>query len=340
MGQLRACEKRGVTRPLLQLEAASRRYVSRGGFLAKPVAVQAVAGVSLQIARGETLGLVGESGCGKSTTGRLALGLERPDSGDILFDGKSIVGLPLAQWRQLRQRMQLVYQDPLGALDRRLVAAQQIGEPLDIHSLGGKSERLARVADLMQSVGLGSDHGQRFPHELSGGQRQRVIIARALASGPDLLVCDEAVAALDVSIQAQVVNLLMELQARLGLSMLFISHDLKVVRQISHRIAVMYLGQIVETGSADDLFADPQHPYTRALVAALPSSRRRGQKQVLLEGEPPNPAARPSGCAFHPRCAFVMARCRVEPPLLTLRSGQRFVSCHLDASSHTGAQAA
>ena len=328
-----------MSQPLLQMRDVNKSYAGRGTFLAKAPKVQAVAGVSFDLRRGETLGLVGESGCGKSTTGRLLLGLERPDQGDVLFDGASTLGIPAPQWRAMRQRLQLVFQDPLGALDRRLAAARQIAEPLEIHGLGTRAEQSARVAELLQAVGLTPDHGQRYPHELSGGQRQRVIIARALASKPDLLVCDEPVAALDVSIQAQVVNLLMDLQEKLGLAMLFISHDLKVVRQVSHRVAVMYLGQIAEIGSSDTLFAHPQHPYTRALAAALPSPRHRERKPVLVEGEPPNPADRPSGCAFHPRCAFAMPRCRSEAPALVQRTAERAVACHLEALPQ-GAQAA
>ena len=324
-----------MTAPLLQLQDVRKTYLGRAGFLAQPVTVTAVAGLSLDVARGETVGIVGESGCGKSTTGRLAVGLERADSGDVRFDGASIVDISATAWRRLRRRMQLVFQDPLGALDRRLTAATQVGEPLQIHRIGSSSERMDRVAHLFRSVGLSPDHGQRFPHELSGGQRQRVVIARALASSPDLIVCDEPVAALDVSTQAQVVNVLMDLQERLGLTMVFISHDLKVVRQISQRVAVIYLGKIVESGDADRIFLDPLHPYTKALVAALPSASRRGQRPLLLEGEPPNPAAQPSGCAFHPRCPFVMALCRTDAPVPQDLGAGRLVACHLHDGART-----
>jgi len=224
----------------------------------------------------------------------------------------------------LRARMQLVPQDPLAALDRRLKVAQQIGEPLLIH---GGGDRRDRVASLLHDVGLSAEHGARYPHALSGGQRQRVVLARALATGPDLLVCDEPVSALDVSIQAQIVNLLVELQARRGIAMLFISHDLRIVRQVSHEVAVMYLGRVVERGEPDIVFAEPAHPYSRALVAAVPGSRRA---RTILQGDPPDPAARPTGCPFHPRCVLAVPRCRAETPELKPRpSDGRQVACHV-----------
>ena len=228
-------------------------------------------------------------------------------------------------WRRLRARMQMVFQDPLGALDRRLTIGTQVEEPLIIH---GRAAGHERVTSLLLEAGLRADHAARYPHELSGGQRQRAVLARALATAPDLLVCDEPISALDVSIQAQVMNLLMELQARRGMAMLFISHDLRAVRQVSHRVAVMYLGRIVEEGSPDDVLHAPAHPYARALVSAIPHPGRRGQR-ILLAGDPPNPADRPPGCAFHPRCADAVARCRVEAPALLPRSDGRLVACHL-----------
>jgi peptide/nickel transport system ATP-binding protein len=234
-------------------------------------------------------------------------------------------------WRAQRARMQMIYQDPLGALDRRLPALAQVREPLDIHDIGAPSERAVLAMALLTRVGLSAQQAARFPHELSGGQRQRVVLARALMTRPDFLVCDEPVSALDVSIQAQVVNLLVDLQAELGLAMLFISHDLRVVRQVSQRVAVMYLGDFVETGEADDLFAAPLHPYTRALVSAAPVTARAGKPQrIVLKGEPPNPAQRPAGCSFHPRCPFAIARCRSDTPALkpAARNG-RSVACHL-----------
>jgi peptide/nickel transport system ATP-binding protein len=315
--------------PLLEAAELTRRYSMRQGLLGRTVEVRAVDGVSLTIERGRTLGLVGESGSGKSTTGRLVLGLEQPDSGVVTINGSALPLAGTTAWRQQRARMQMIYQDPLGALDRRLPIVAQVREPLDIHDIGTPNERDARAADLLASVGLHAEQGRRYPHELSGGQRQRAVLARAIATKPDLLVCDEPVSALDVSIQAQVVNLLLDLQADLGLAMLFISHDLKVVRQVSHRVAVMYLGRIVEEGDADTLFASPAHPYTQALVSASPAPGQRGRPRIVLEGDPPNPAARPSGCAFHPRCPKALARCKVESPaLLPVRAG-RVAACHV-----------
>jgi peptide/nickel transport system ATP-binding protein len=225
--------------------------------------------------------------------------------------------------------MQLVFQDPLGAMDRRLTIARQVAEPLDIHNIGDKAERADRVAALLADVGLRPDQGARHPHELSGGQRQRAVLARALATNPRLLVCDEPVSALDVSIQAQVVNMLTDLQEARGIAMVFISHDLKVVRQVSHSVAVMYLGRIVEQGDPEALFADPVHPYTRALVSAIPVPGSRRMSRIVLTGDPPNPADRPTGCAFHPRCPVAVASCAVETPALQTMADGRSVACHL-----------
>src|SRR6185369_4311975 len=307
----------------------SRSYTMRSGMFGRSTAVHAVDGVSLTIAKGETLGLVGESGSGKSTTGRIVLGLEPPDSGAVRFDGKSMAAPGTAAWRAQRARMQMIFQDPLGALDRRLPVATQIREPLDIHGVGEPAEREERVRELLRAVELTPAHGARYPGALSGGQRQRIVLARALATKPDFLVCDEPVSALDVSIQAQVVNLLADLQAELDLAMLFISHDLRVVRQISGRVAVMYLGRVVELGSADDLFVSPQHPYTRALVSASPTPGARRGERIVLSGDPPNPAAKPAGCAFHPRCPRAFARCRTDAPALVEVAPDRSVACHL-----------
>ncbi len=318
-----------MTAPLVEVSTISRSYGTRSGLFGRGTAVNAVDGVSLSIRRGETLGLVGESGSGKSTTGRIVLGLEPPDRGEVRFDGRAMAAPGTAAWRAQRARMQMIFQDPLGALDRRLPAAAQIREPLDIHGVGTPAEREDRVRELLRAVDLNPAHGARYPGALSGGQRQRVVLARALATGPDFLVCDEPVSALDVSIQAQVVNLLADLQAQLGLTLLFISHDLRVVRQISNVVAVMYLGRIVEIGSADDLFARPEHPYTQALVSASPAPGRRSAGRIVLAGDPPNPAARPSGCAFHPRCPRAIARCATETPVLALAGSDRQVACHL-----------
>ncbi len=314
---------------LLSAQSLAREYKTRHGLFGGWRPVRAVDKVSLELERGETLGIVGESGCGKSTLGRVLLGLERPDAGEVRFNDQPMPEWGSAKWRESRKLMQMIYQDPLGSLDRRLNARTQIQEPLDIHSMGSAQERNHRVAELLDWVGLSADHAARYPHELSGGQRQRIILARALAMRPDLIVCDEAVSALDVSIQAQVVNLLADLQERLGLAMIFISHDLKVVRQVSRRIAVMYLGRIVEEGDGETMFAHSLHPYTQALVSAAPVPGQPSHHRIILSGEPPNPAARPSGCSFHPRCPQAQSICRdVVPELRDIRAGAR-VACHL-----------
>lgn len=313
---------------LLEARDLVRRYALRRGVLGRSVPVTAVAGVSLTLQRGRTLGLVGESGCGKSTTGRMLLGLEVPDAGSVIFEGRAMPAPGSAAWRALRARMQMVFQDPLGALDRRMTVAALVSEPLVIHGPGGATERHGRVEALLRDVGLRPDHGARYPHELSGGQRQRVVLARALATGPALLVCDEPISALDVSIQAQVMNLLVDLQQERGMSLLFISHDLRAVRQVSHRVAVMYLGTIVEEAEPDALLRDARHPYTQALVSAIPHPGRSGNR-IVLQGDPPNPAARPSGCPFHPRCPVAVERCAREAPGLRGKPGGHRVACHL-----------
>ena len=305
----------------------ARTYQLRRGVFGRPVAVRAVDGVSLHVGAGETLGIVGESGSGKSTLGRMVLGLEKPDGGAVTFDGAPMPEPLTAAWRRSRARMQMIYQDPLGALDRRLTVRDQVAEPLAIHGLGASSERMEKALAMLGRVGLSRHVASRYPHELSGGQRQRVVLARALMTDPAFLVCDEPVSALDVSIQAQVVNLLVDLQESLGIAMLFISHDLRVVRQVSRRVAVMYLGRIVEEGDADDLFADPRHPYTRALVSAAPAPGGK-RERIILTGEPPNPAARPPGCAFHPRCPLAAEVCRRTTPELEPVGTGHVAACH------------
>ena len=325
--------------PLLHAQDLVRRYVMRRGMFGRAVEVRAVDGVSLTLRRGETLGLVGKSGCGKSTTGRMVLGLEVPDSGGVAFANERMPPPGTPEWRRLRARMAMVYQDPLGALDRRLDIGTQVAEPLEIHGIGTRADRPGRVEALLRGGGLRPDQARAFPHELSGGQRQRAVLARALATGPDLLVCDEPISALDVSIQAQVMNLLSEVQARTGVAMLFISHDLRAVRQMSHRLAVMYLGRVVEEGEPDEVLHAPAHPYARALVSAIPHPGRRGGR-IVLTGDPPNPAARPAGCACHPRCAVASAVCAREVPALKRRPADgRLVACHVaqgDAAPGTG----
>ncbi|HLG44997.1 MAG TPA: oligopeptide/dipeptide ABC transporter ATP-binding protein [Reyranella sp.] len=316
---------------LLEVSNLARSYdVRRGRWpFAKPATLHAVDGVSFALPAGRTLGLVGESGCGKTTTAKLVLGLVPLTAGEVRIGGERLPPAHSPDWRALRRRMQMVYQDPLGALDRRLSVGRQVMEPLVIHGLGNASERREKALAMLDAVGLTQHHFDRFPHELSGGQRQRIVLARALILDPQLLVCDEPISALDVSIQAQVVNLLLALQQKLGLAYLFISHDLRMVRQVSHEVAVMYLGRIVEQGDPDRLFATPAHPYTQALVSAIPTHTRGRKRRIVLPGEPPNPVDRPAGCAFHPRCPHAVARCRLETPALrTLADGRR-AACHL-----------
>ena len=279
--------------------------------------MKAVNNVSLQIMPGETLGLVGESGCGKSTLGRLVLRLDDPTAGEIVFEGSDLAPLSRAQMTDVRKRMQVIFQDPYSSLNPRMTVGQIIGEPMHVHAIRPKAEIPDRVAELLQLVGLFPYMALRYPHELSGGQRQRVGIARALAVEPRVIVCDEAVSALDVSIQGQVINLLEHLQHQLGLTYLFIAHDLAVVRHISNRVAVMYLGRIVELASSDELFANPRHPYTQALLAAAPVPDpviERTRPRTIITGELPSPLNPPSGCVFHPRCPMATEECKKAVP--------------------------
>lgn len=311
----------------LVCQVRARRPAGSGVIWRRRPPVRVVDGVNFTIPRGRTLGLVGESGSGKTTIARAMLGLAAAAGGRVVIDGEPVTARRDAAWRRQRRRMQMVYQDAAGALDRRMTVAAQLREPLDIHDISDPSHRPDFVRLRLAEVGLGADLGARYPHELSGGQRQRVVLARALMVDPDLLVCDEPVSALDVSVQAQVLGLLEDLTAARGLTMLFISHDLRVIRQIADRIAVLYLGRIVEEGPAGAVLHDPQHPYTRALVAA--AAGRRRDRGTIVTGEAPDPAARPAGCGFHPRCPDAQAVCRVRDPAPVIMADGHRVACHL-----------
>jgi oligopeptide/dipeptide ABC transporter ATP-binding protein len=313
--------------PLLQLDSLTKRFPVRDALGRKAGAVHAVDGVSLAITEGETLAIVGESGCGKSTLGRLMLNLITPDSGTVRFAGQDLTKLSASALRARRRDMQLIFQDPFASLDPRMTVEQAVAEPLRLHRIVPRAEERARVASLLSRVGLRPELAGRWPHEFSGGQRQRIAIARALASQPKLIIGDEPVSALDVSVQAQVVNLLSDLIRDLGLTFVLISHDLGVVRHIADRVAVMYLGRIVELGPAADVLSAPKHPYTRALLAAVPG---HGTKAPPIEGDVPSPISPPPGCRFHTRCPFVQDRCRVTSP--ELGSTPHAVACHLDGS--------
>ena len=317
--------------PLLEVKALYRYFrIKKRHLFGRAAKVQAVDGVSFTLEEGETLGLVGESGCGKSTTGRLVLNILTPSAGEIRFDGADVTGLDPKDWRALRLDMQMIFQDSLSALDPRMNIGDQIREPLDIHDIGNARERADKVNGMLDAVGLPLGVVQRYPHELSGGQQQRVVIARALILRPRLIVCDEPVSALDVSIQAQVINLLRDLQARFKVAYLFISHDLSVVRHISDRIAVMYLGQIVETAARDELFDRPRHPYTKALIAAIPiPDPKIRRERVILHGDPPSAIDPPAGCRFHTRCPHAKPICGTEVPVLKPVAAGHLVACHL-----------
>ena len=317
--------------PLLEANELVKHYPLRGGLFSRASgAVRAVDGVSFALARGETLGLVGESGCGKTTLARLVLRLEEPSAGGLRFEGEDLLRLGARALRARRRHFQIVFQDPMSSLNPRMTVGQILAEPLAVHGIARGAAADARVIELLDQVGIPASWRERYPHEFSGGQRQRIGVARAIALGPKLVVCDEAVSALDVSVQAQVLNLLLELRARLGLAYLFISHDLSVVRHVSDRVAVMYLGQIVEHAATSALFTAPAHPYTKALLSAIPvPDPRRRRERIVLAGEVPSPANPPAGCRFHTRCPAVMARCsREAPPVYRVGEGHE-VRCFL-----------
>ena len=312
---------------LVEVKDLKQYFPIRTGFM-KTALLKAVDGVNFAIRPGETLGLVGESGCGKTTVGRTLLRLYKPTGGEIYYDGNLITDQNMIEYRP---KMQMVFQDPYSSLDPRMTVEEIIGEPLDVHKLySNKTERREKILGLMELVGLNAEHATRYVHEFSGGQRQRIGIARALAVDPKFIVCDEAVSALDVSIQAQVINMFEELQEKLGVAYLFIAHDLLVVRHISDRIAVMYLGRVVETADADELYDSPIHPYTQSLLSAVPipdPNIAKSSKRIILEGDVPSPLKMPSGCAFRTRCRFATEKCAQECPSLTDRGGGHMVAC-------------
>jgi oligopeptide/dipeptide ABC transporter ATP-binding protein len=318
-------------KPVLEVRDLKKHFPIKKGLLRTTVGhVYAVDGVSFTVNPGETLGLVGESGCGKTTVGRTLLRLVEPTSGQILLDGKDVTTLPRAEFRPYRREMQIIFQDPFSSLDPRMSAGSIVGEPLKVHGVGSSAERRERVAAIFERVGLRRAQMDNFPHQFSGGQRQRIGIARALALNPKLIIGDEPVSALDVSIQAQVINLLMDLQRELGLSYLFISHNLAVVEHISHRIAVMYLGRIVEYADKKTIFTSPRHPYTEALLSAVPvPDPAIKRKKVILQGDVPSPVRPPPGCHFHTRCPIAQAHCKVEAPKLREVAPGQMVACHL-----------
>jgi peptide/nickel transport system ATP-binding protein len=318
---------------LLEVEGLVRHFVAERSVFGRPTAfVKAVDGVSFHVEAGETLALVGESGCGKSTVSRLVLRLIEPDAGRIRFEGRDLLAFDASELRAFRRQAQIIFQDPYASLNPRMTISQILGEPLALHDLVPPARRRARIEELLRLVGLEPRFARRYPHEFSGGQRQRIAIARALAVEPKLIICDEPVSALDVSIRSQILNLLRDLQDRLGLSYIFVSHDLAVVKHIADRVAVMNLGGIVETAETDALFASPRHPYSRALLSAIPVPKPQAKRsRMLLQGEMPSALNPPPGCRFHPRCPFAVDRCRIEAPQLLSDGSGHATACHRTA---------
>lgn len=323
-----------MTEPLVQVRHLKKYFPITSGILFQREvgSVKAVDDVSFDIFPGETLGLVGESGCGKTTTGRTLIQLYKPTAGEVIFDGQDLTVMKATTLRNLRQHLQMIFQDPYASLNPRWTISRIIGEPLRVHKVTTtQNDYLERVEALLETVHLNNNYMNRYPHEFSGGQRQRIGIARALASNPKFIVCDEPISALDVSIQAQIVNLMEDLQEKLGLTYLFIAHDLSMVRHICNRVAVMYLGSMVELAERDELYDHPLHPYTQALLSAVPvpdPRKTRARKRIILEGDPPSPANPPSGCRFHPRCALAKDHCKVEIPVWREISPKHWVACH------------
>ncbi|MDM7458245.1 MAG: dipeptide ABC transporter ATP-binding protein [Paracoccus sp. (in: a-proteobacteria)] len=314
--------------PILSTNALEKRFTSGKSIIGKPTVIHAVNGVSLTIKRGETFAIVGESGCGKSTLARLLLRLLEPSAGTVSYEGQDLTSLSSARMRRLRAEMQFIFQDPFSSLNPRMTVETIVGEPLLVHSTLSRKERRARVADLLTKVGLRPDHAGRYPHEFSGGQRQRICVARALASGPKLLIGDEPVSALDVSVQAQIVNLLEDLKEDFGLTLIIIAHDLAVIRHMADRVAVMYLGEVIELAATEDLYSAPRHPYTRALLSAIPvPGPGRRDRAVPLGGDIPSPANPPSGCKFHTRCPHATEICHTTRPVLETGTAHQ-TACH------------
>jgi oligopeptide/dipeptide ABC transporter ATP-binding protein len=318
-------------KPLLEVKGLQKHFPIKSGFFKKTTGyVKAVDGIDLQVFPGETLGIVGESGCGKSTTGRPILRLLEPTAGEVWFDGKDLAKLSKEEMRRMRKDLQMVFQDPYASLNPRMTIKQILMESLEVHNIGTREERLKTIEEIIEIVGLRKEHLNRHPHDFSGGQRQRIGIARALVVKPKLIIADEPVSALDVSIQSQILNLLKDLKKEFNLTLMFISHDLSVVKHLCDRVAVMYLGRVVEIADKRTLFDNPSHPYTRALLSAVPVAKpRQKRERILLTGDLPSPANPPSGCTFHPRCPHATDLCKTKAPSLTDIGGGQFVSCHL-----------